>query len=125
MFFTVTVVKFEVDNITRFLQIFIKISFIHACELRTNRHCFEIEPLIQISPLILQEAFEVQSEHWNKKKITIFIAVLGWLSKSSWDAADGELLAGAEVTVHGELSDREINESSFWAKIIKKTSNGK
>jgi hypothetical protein len=65
-------------------------------------------------------ANEVQSEYWGNKQCTVYNAIVSWLSKDEWDKEVGIIEVGEEVTVFGEKSGCDVNEESYWAKVIQK-----
>ena len=66
----------------------------------------------------IEEATQVQSEHWTNKQFTIFASILNWLLVEEWDKEEGTLEPGAEVTVNGEKSGGGVNLAAFWARVI-------
>ena len=66
----------------------------------------------------IEEARQVQSEHWCSKQCTIFMSVWSWIKVLEWDKSTGDLDVGAEVVVDGELAGAERVEGSFWARVI-------
>ena len=52
----------------------------------------------------IEEANQVQSEHWGTSQCTLFMQVWQWLDVCEWNLAAGELAVGANVTVHGEMA---------------------
>ena len=44
--------------------------------------------------------------------------------KAAWDATTGDLDAGSEVTVDGEMAGRDIDPNAFWAKVVRHDASG-
>jgi hypothetical protein len=65
----------------------------------------------------IKKALEVQSEHWNTLSVTLFMEIASWLKSAEWDKTEGDLKAGAEVTVHGEKAGNAVAMDSFWATV--------
>ena len=57
-------------------------------------------------------AREIQSEYWTMKQMSLFICIGKMLLQAPWDAKEGELEFGSEVTVEQGGSD------SFWATVV-------
>ena len=49
----------------------------------------------------IEEARQVQSEHWCSKQCTLFMSVCSWLVVEEWNKTEGQLNIGDEVTVVG------------------------
>ena len=50
----------------------------------------------------IEEALQVQSEHWSTNQCTLIMQVRQWLDVSEWNQEAGDLVKGTEVTVGGE-----------------------
>ena len=68
----------------------------------------------------IEEARQVQSEHWSTNQCTLLMQVWQWLDVPEWNLEVGELVKGAEVTVGGEKAGQNRAPGAFWAKIVSK-----
>ena len=68
--------------------------------------------------LDIEEAKQVQSEHWSTNQCTLFMMVLRFLDVNEWDKEQGLLAVSANVTVRGEKAGESRSPGSFWAKVI-------
>ena len=71
---------------------------------------------------VIENYDKAQSEHWITKQYTLFMSAISFLLAEEWNKSDGELKAGDEVTVDGELYIRgqprpKINQASYWAVV--------
>ena len=67
--------------------------------------------------LDIEEAKQVQSEHWSTNQCTLFMMVLQFLDVDEWNKEEGTLGVSAQVTVRGELAGKSRAPGSFWAKV--------
>ena len=68
----------------------------------------------------IEEAKQVQSEHWTNKQCTLFISIVSYLLVDKWDATAGPLIPGDEVTINGEMSGASVNLDAKWARVVGK-----
>ena len=59
-------------------------------------------------------AREIQSQYWNMKQATLFVCIGKVLCQVDWDAREGELKEGAEVTVESTNEQH----GPFWAEVV-------
>ena len=65
----------------------------------------------------VENARQIQSEHWNSTQYTLFGSVVSYACVKTWMDKTSTINTGVKVIVYGEMPDEDINTESFPAVV--------